>query len=74
MPTSMIAFRENVGKRHEAQGWQVINVADANDLEAIRKAVKKAKKETKKPSLIILKSIIGYGSPMAGNHKCHGAP
>ncbi|MBQ2714927.1 MAG: transketolase [Clostridia bacterium] len=69
-----IAFRENVGKRHEAQGWQVINVADANDLEAIRKAIKKAKKETNKPSLIILKSIIGYGSPMAGNHKCHGAP
>lgn len=69
-----IAFRENVGKRHEAQGWQVINVADANDLEAIRKAIKKAKKEQNKPSLIILKSIIGYGSPMAGNHKCHGAP
>lgn len=69
-----IAFREDVGKRHEAQGWQVIKVADANDLVAIRKAIKKAKKETNKPSLIILKSLIGYGSPMVGDHKCHGAP
>ena len=69
-----IAFRENVAKRHEAQGWQVIDVKDANDLEAIRKAIKKAKKETNKPSLIVLHSIIGYGSPLAGDHNCHGAP
>ena len=69
-----IAFRENVGKRHEAQGWHVVHVEDGNDLAAISKAIKKAKKVTDKPSLIIVKTIIGYGSPLAGNHKCHGAP
>ncbi|PWM72652.1 MAG: transketolase [Bacillota bacterium] len=68
------AFTENVGKRHEALGWQVINVADINDLAAIRRAVKKAKAETQKPSLIICKSVIGYGSPLAGKADCHGAP
>ncbi|MBE5756907.1 MAG: transketolase [Clostridiales bacterium] len=69
-----IAFREDVGKRHEALGWQVINVKDINDLNAINKAVKKAKACTDKPSLIICKSLIGYGSPLVGNPHCHGAP
>lgn len=69
-----IAFREDVGKRHEALGWQVIKVADANDTDALRKAVKKAKAQTEKPSLIICKSVIGYGSPLAGSESCHGSP
>ena len=69
-----IAFREDVGKRHEALGWQVIKVADANDLNALRRAVKRAKAEPEKPSLIICKSVIGYGSPLAGSESCHGAP
>ena len=60
-----IAFREDVGKRHEALGWQVIKVADANDLNALRRAVKRAKAEPEKPSLIICKSVIGYGSQAA---------
>ncbi len=69
-----ITFTENVAKRHEALGWQVIKVADANNVDAINKAIKKAKKETEKPSLIICKSVIGYGSPLAGKESCHGAP
>lgn len=69
-----ITFKEDVGKRHEAQGWQVIKVQDGNDITAINKAIKKAKKETNKPSLIVCKTIIGYGSPLAGKHDCHGAP
>lgn len=69
-----IAFREDVGKRHEALGWQVTKVADANDTDALRKAVKKAKAQTEKPSLIICKSVIGYGSPLAGSESCHGSP
>ena len=69
-----ITFRENVGKRHEAQGWHVIHVQDGNDIGAINKAIKKAKKVTDKPSLIVCKTIIGYGSPLAGKHDCHGAP
>ncbi len=69
-----ITFTENVGKRHEALGWQVINVKDANDIMAINRAIKKAKAEKDKPSLIICNSTIGYGSSLAGNAACHGAP
>ncbi len=69
-----ITFNENVGKRHEALGWQVINVADANDLGALNRAIKKAKAEKEKPSLIIIKSQIGYGSHLVGKASCHGAP
>lgn len=69
-----ITFTEDVGKRHEAMGWQVIKVKDANDLGALNRAIKKAKAEKDKPSLIIIKSVIGYGSPLAGKASCHGAP
>ncbi|MBR2321310.1 MAG: transketolase, partial [Clostridia bacterium] len=69
-----ITFTENVGKRHEAMGWQVINVKDANDLGALNRAIKKAKAEKEKPSLIIIKSEIGYGSHLVGKAACHGAP
>jgi transketolase len=55
-------------------GWQVINVKDANDINAINRAIKKAKAEKEKPSLIIIKSVIGYGSPLADTAACHGAP
>ncbi len=67
-------FSEDVGKRHEALGWQVIKVADANDINAIDRAIKKAKAEMNKPSLIICKSEIGYGSHLQGKADCHGAP
>lgn len=69
-----ITFTEDVGKRHEALGWQVIKVKDANDLGALNRAIKKAKAEKEKPSLIIVKSTIGYGSGLAGKASCHGAP
>ena len=69
-----ITFTEDVGKRHEALGWQVIKVKDANDLGALNRAIKKAKAEKEKPSLIIVQSTIGYGSPLAGKASCHGAP
>ena len=69
-----ITFTENVGKRHEAMGWQVIDVKDANDLNALNRAIKKAKAEKEKPSLIIIKSQIGYGSHLVGKASCHGAP
>lgn len=69
-----ITFTEDVAKRHQALGWQVLKVNDANDVNAINKAVRKAKAEKEKPSLIIIKSVIGYGSPLAGSANCHGAP
>ena len=69
-----ITFTEDVAKRHEALGWQIIKVKDANDINALNRAIKKAKAEKEKPSLIIVKSVIGYGSALAGKASCHGAP
>lgn len=68
------SFTEDVKKRHTAQGWQVIDVADGNDVNAIKRAIKKAKAETEKPSLIVCHTTIGFGSPLAGSEKTHGAP
>lgn len=72
-PTSK-AFTENVGARYEAYGWQHILVKDGNDLEAISKAIDEAKAETDKPTLIEIKTVIGYGSPKEGTSAVHGAP
>jgi len=69
-----LAFTEDVGARHKAQGWNVIYVDDGNDLVAIKKAIAKAKKQSDKPSLIICHTQIGYGSPLQGSEKCHGTP
>ncbi|MGH1831806.1 transketolase [Enterococcus gilvus] len=72
-PTSK-AFTENVGARYEAYGWQHILVEDGNDLEAISKAIDEAKAETDKPSLVEIKTVIGFGSPKEGTSAVHGAP
>ena len=69
-----VAFTEDVKKRHLAQGWQVIDVADGTDVNAIKKAIKKAKAETQKPSLIVCHTEIGFGSPKQGSEASHGAP
>ncbi len=72
-----ITFKEDVAKRFEAQNWQVLHVDLVNNpdsVELICKAIEAAKKETKKPSIIICKTKIGYGTPLEGSHKCHGAP
>ena len=70
-----IAFREDVGKRFEAYDWQVLHVDDANDTAAILAAMEEAKKNDTQPSLIVVKSVIGYGCPaLAGTEKVHGAP
>jgi len=68
------SFSEDVKKRFEAMNWQVICVQDGNDIEAILKAIKKGKKEKFKPTLIIVDTIIGYGSQNQGTSKVHGAP
>ncbi len=69
-----LAFTEDVGKRHEALGWQVLRVADGESIDQISAAITLAKAEKTKPSLIIVNTTIGYGSPLAGTSKCHGAP
>lgn len=70
-----IAFREDVAKRYEAYGWQVITVKDGTELAAISAAIESAKHETSKPSLIVVKNIIGYGCPAKqGKSSAHGEP
>lgn len=69
-----LAFTEDVGKRHEALGWHVVHVNDGESIEEISAAITLAKAETNKPSLIIVDTTIGFGSPLAGTCKCHGAP
>jgi transketolase len=69
-----ITFTENVRRRFEAYGWQVQEVADGNDLDAIEKAIYGAQSETRKPSLIIVRTHIGYGSPKQDSASAHGEP
>ncbi|WP_236898240.1 transketolase [Clostridium beijerinckii] len=70
-----IAFREDVAKRYEAYGWQVLNVADGNDIDTIEKAIEAAKAEATKPSIIIVKNQIGFGCPAKqGKASAHGEP
>jgi transketolase len=70
-PTEL-SFTEDVTKRFEAYHWHVQHVADGNDLVAIEKAIVSAKAETTRPSLIRVRTVIGYGSPKAGTNKAHG--
>jgi transketolase len=70
-----LAFTEDVGLRFRAYGWQVLVVDDGNDLAAIDRAIADACAETGKPSLIKIRTVIGYGSPnKAGTADCHGSP
>jgi transketolase len=70
-----LAFSEDVATRFEGYGWNAIRVDDANDLAAIQRAIDSAKKVTDKPTIIVLKSVIGWGSPNKANtHGAHGAP
>ena len=69
-----IAFSEDVAKRFDAYGWQVLS-GDAFDLEGLSALVAEAKAETKKPTMIIMKGVIGKGAAtMEGSHHTHGAP
>jgi transketolase len=70
-PTEL-SFTEDVTKRFEAYHWHVQSVADGNDLAAIEAAILAAKAETTRPSLIRVRTVIGYGSPKAGTNKVHG--
>src|SRR5206468_13109791 len=73
-PTALSFESEDVSKRFEAYGWQVLEVADANDIEALRGAIRTAQGADDQPTLIRVKSIIGYPSPnKAGTSKAHGA-
>ncbi len=69
-----LAFTEDVLSRFAAYGWQVLRVEDGEDLEAIRNAIRLARDDTTRPSLIAVRTHLGYGSPLQDDPKVHGAP
>jgi len=69
-----MTFSEDRAKRFEAYGWQTITVDDGNDVEAIDAALKAACAETTRPSLILVRTHLGFGSPEQDSFKAHGSP
>ena len=69
-----IAFTENVAARFESMGFQTLRVEDGNDLEAIGRAIEEAKADVTRPTLITVRTTIGYGTPKAGTASVHGSP
>ncbi|MDQ6420335.1 transketolase [Paenibacillus sp. LHD-117] len=69
-----LSYSETVQKRFEGYGWQVLRVADGNDLGALTKAIAEAKADTSKPTLIEVKTVIGFGSPNKGGKGGHAGP
>ncbi|MED5526968.1 MAG: transketolase [Pseudomonadota bacterium] len=68
-------FTDDTAKRFEAYGWQVVRDVDGHSADAIKAAIEEARSDLTRPTLIITKTIIGFGSPnKAGSHDCHGAP
>ena len=73
--TTALSFSEDVGRRFEAYGWHVEAVDDGNDLDAIDRALTRARTETSRPSLVILRTVIGDPAPTKRNTpEAHGAP
>jgi transketolase len=70
-PTEL-SFTEDVTRRFEGYHWQVLSVADGNDLVAIEDAIKAGMADTTRPTLIRVRTVIGYGSPKAGTKAAHG--
>jgi transketolase len=70
-----VSFSEDIEKRAQSAHWHYLRVEDGNDVEAISKAIESAKQNTDQPSIIEIRTIIGFGSPkVAGTNKAHGAP
>lgn len=69
-----LAFTEDVGKRFEGYGWNVVHVGDANDTAALASAFDAFRATDDRPTLIVVQSVIGWGSPKAGSEKAHGEP
>jgi transketolase len=73
--TTSISFTEDRVRRFEAAGWHVQSVADANDLDGLREAIRAAQAETERPSIVVIRSHIAFGAPRAvDTAKAHGSP
>lgn len=73
--STALSFTEDVGQRFAASGWQVIAVSEGNSIAAIDEALESARRETQRPTLIKVKTCIGFGSPTKeGTAACHGSP
>jgi transketolase len=73
-PTSLSFSQEDVPARFAAYGWHTVTVEDGNDLDAVEAAIRAGMTETERPTLITLKTVIGYGSPRAGTRNAHSDP
>ena len=69
-----LAYSEKHKEKFEAMGWQYLYINDGNDIQSIDKAIKKAKKNNQQPTIIEVRTIIGYGTSLSGTSKVHGAP
>ncbi|HEY9225788.1 MAG TPA: transketolase [Gemmatimonadaceae bacterium] len=67
-----LTFTDDTGKRFEAYGWQVLHIDDVNDLDQIERAITLAKADTERPTMVITKTHIGWGSPKQDSEKAHG--
>ncbi|EKE67769.1 transketolase [Gallaecimonas xiamenensis] len=68
-------FTDDTAKRFESYGWQVVRDVDGHSSDAVKAAIEEARSDLSRPTLVITKTIIGFGSPnKAGSHDCHGAP
>ncbi|MBY0544768.1 MAG: transketolase [Gammaproteobacteria bacterium] len=73
--STQLAFTENCQQRFDAYGWHTQTIEDGNDLDAIEHAIKNARQERERPSLILIKTCIGYGSPhKQDTYEVHGSP
>ncbi len=69
-----LTFTDDTSKRFEAYGWQVLHISDVNDLDQIQAAIGDAQADTERPTLVVTKTHIGYGSPKQDTEKAHGEP
>lgn len=69
-----MTFSEDRGARFDAYGWQTIHIDDGNDVDAIHAALRAAREDTSRPSLILVRTHIGFGSPEQDSHESHGSP
>lgn len=72
--STQVTFTEDRATRFESYGWHTIKIEDGNDIHALEKAIMAAKKEKDRPSLILVRTHIGYGSPKQDSFEAHGSP